>query len=462
MRFPGAADADEFWNLLTEGRDAVSGCPGSVGRRRVLRPRSRALGKMVARRAGFLDDFAGFDASFFGLSAREAMFMDPQHRLMLETAWTAVEHAGIAPSALAGTQTGVFMGLSTHEFLGMLIAHTSLEDIDIYSGTGTSPAAAAGRISFRMGLQGPAVAVDTACSSSLVAVHQACQALDAGDCDVALVGGVNLILTPATDDQLLAGADAGPGRPVQDVRRRRGWLCPGRGLRGGGAQAHRDALRDGDPIRAVIRGSAVNQDGASGGLTVPNGVAQQQVIAEALRRAGVAPGEVDYLEAHGTGTSLGDPIEVQAAGAVFGEGEIREPAVADRLGEDEHRPPGGGFRHRRPDQGRACARKRGAAQASAFPATVAAHSLGSAAGAGGRRADTMAAQRQTACGRGKFVRILRNECACGRGGGARRRHRRRVRRAATAQVSPAAIIGACTRSPGAPDVPIPRLAGRES
>ena len=155
-----------------------------------------APGKMVARRAGFVDDVAGFDASFFGVSAREAMFMDPQHRLMLETAWSAVEHAGMAPSTLAGTRTGVFIGLSTHEFLGMLIRYTSYEDVDIYSGTGTSPAAGAGRISFRLGLQGPAVAFDTACSSSLVAVHQACQALDAGDCDMVLVGGVNVILTP--------------------------------------------------------------------------------------------------------------------------------------------------------------------------------------------------------------------------------------------------------------------------
>jgi acyl transferase domain-containing protein len=172
VRLPGAADACEFWDLLAEGRDAVSEVPADrwdVDEFFDADP--DAAGKMIARRAGFVDDVAGFDAPFFGVSAREAMFMDPQHRLMLEMAWSAVEHAGMAPSALAGTRTGVFMGLATHEFLGMLIANTGYEDVDIYSGTGTSPAAGAGRVSFRMGLQGPAVAVDTACSSSLAAVH---------------------------------------------------------------------------------------------------------------------------------------------------------------------------------------------------------------------------------------------------------------------------------------------------
>ena len=291
VRFPGAADADEFWNLLTDGRDAVSEVPPDRWDvDEFFDPDPDALGKMVARRAGFLDDFAGFDASFFGVSAREAMFMDPQHRLMLETAWTAVEHAGIAPSALAGTQTGVFMGLSTHEFLGMLIAHTSLEDIDIYSGTGTSPAAAAGRISFRMGLQGPAVAVDTACSSSLVAVHQACQALEVGDCDVALVGGVNLILTPVPMINFSRARMLAPDGRCKTFDAAADGYVRGEGCGVVVLKRMGDAIRDGEPIRAVIRGSAVNQDGASGGLTVPNGVAQQQVIAQAVRRAGVVRG----------------------------------------------------------------------------------------------------------------------------------------------------------------------------
>ncbi|ABM11838.1 amino acid adenylation domain [Mycolicibacterium vanbaalenii PYR-1] len=324
VRFPGAADAREFWDVLAEGRDAVSEVPADrwdVDEFFDADP--DAAGKMVSRRAGFVDDVAGFDAPFFGVSAREAMFMDPQHRLVLETAWSAVEHAGIAPEALAGTRTGVFLGLSTHEFLGMLIAHTGYEDVDIYSGTGTSPAAAAGRVSFRMGLQGPAVAVDTACSSSLVAVHQACQALRDGDCDTALVGGVNVILTPVPMINLTRARMLAPDGRCKTFDAAADGYVRGEGCGVVVLKRTGDALRDGDRIRAVIRGSAVNQDGASGGLTVPNGVAQQHVIADALRRAGLGGGEVDYLEAHGTGTSLGDPIEVQAAAAAFGDG--RDP-----------------------------------------------------------------------------------------------------------------------------------------
>ena len=324
VRFPGAADADSFWELLADGREAVSVVPRDRwDADEFFDPDPDAPGKMVARRAGFIDDVAGFDAPFFGVSAREAMFMDPQHRLMLETTWSAVEHAGMAPSALAGTQTGVFMGLSTHEFSSMMVRLCTLEDIDIYSGTGLSAAAGAGRISFRLGLQGPSLVVDTACSSSLVAVHQACQALDAGDCDLALVGGVNVILTPIPMINFSRARMLAPDGRCKTFDAAADGYVRGEGCGVVVLKRLPDAVRDGDPIRAVVRGTAVNQDGASGGLTVPSGAAQQRVIAEALRRAGVAPGDVDYLEAHGTGTSLGDPIEVQAAGAVFGQG--RDP-----------------------------------------------------------------------------------------------------------------------------------------
>ncbi len=325
VRLPGAADTAQFWDVLADGRETVGEVPPDrwdVDEFFDADP--DAIGKMVARRAGFVDEVTTFDAPFFGISAREAMFMDPQHRLMLETAWSAVEHAGVAPSALAGTRTGVFMGLATHEFLGMLIRHTSYEDVDIYSGTGTSPAAGAGRISFRLGLQGPAVAVDTACSSSLVAVHQACQALEAGDCDVALVGGVNVILTPVPMINLTRARMLAPDGRCKTFDAAADGYVRGEGCGVVVLKRTGDAVRDNDRIRAVIRGSAVNQDGASGGLTVPNGTAQQHVIAEALRRAGITGGQVDYLEAHGTGTSLGDPIEVHAAAAVFGEGRAAD------------------------------------------------------------------------------------------------------------------------------------------
>ena len=270
----------------------------------------------------------GFDASFFGVSPREAIFMDPQHRLLLETAWRAVEHSGSAPSELAGTKTGVFMGLSTQDYLCLLTNAMRLEDIEAYLGIGTSAAAGAGRISYRLGLLGPAITVDTACSSSLVAVHQACQALRFGECDLALAGGVNLLISPATMINFSLAHMLAPDGRCKTFDAAADGYVRGEGCGVVVVKRLADAIRDGDRIRAVIRGSAVNQDGASGGLTVPNGTAQQRVIAAALQSAGVAASDVDYLEAHGTGTSLGDPIEVQAAGAAFGAGRDKP---ADRF-----------------------------------------------------------------------------------------------------------------------------------
>ena len=324
-RFPGAADADEFWQVLAEGRDAVSEVPADRwDADEFFDPDPDAPGKVVTRRAGFVEDVTGFDAPFFGMSAREVRLMDPQHRLLLETAWRAVEHSGTAPTALANTNTGVFVGLSTHDYLGMASEALTYPEIEAYLAIGTSNAAAAGRISYRLGLQGPAVAVDTACSSSLVAIHQACQALRLGECDLALAGGANVLLTPATMITFSHAHMLAPDGRCKTFDAAADGYVRGEGCGVIVVKRLADAIRDGDRIRAVIRGSAVNQDGASGGLTVPNGIAQQRVIAEALQRAGVAPGDVGYLEAHGTGTSLGDPIEAQAAGAVLGEG--REPS----------------------------------------------------------------------------------------------------------------------------------------
>jgi acyl transferase domain-containing protein/acyl carrier protein len=323
-RFPGAADADEFWQVLAEGRDAVSEVPQDRwDADEFFDPDPDTPGKFVTRRAGFIDDVTGFDAPFFGMSAREVRLMDPQHRLLLETAWRAVEHSGTAPTALANTNTGVFVGLSTHDYLGMASDELTYDEIEAYMAIGTSNAAAAGRISYRLGLQGPSVAVDTACSSSLVAIHQACQALRLGECDLALAGGANVLLTPATMITFSHAHMLAPDGRCKTFDAAADGYVRGEGCGVIVIKRLDDAIRDGDRIRAVIRGSAINQDGASGGLTVPNGIAQQRVIADALRRAGVAPADVDYLEAHGTGTSLGDPIEAQAAGAVLGAG--REP-----------------------------------------------------------------------------------------------------------------------------------------
>ena len=320
-RFPGAADADEFWDVLREGRDAISEVPADRWDvDEFFDPDPDTPGKVATRRAGFVDDVTGFDAPFFGMSTREVRMLDPQHRLLLETAWRAVEHSGTAPTSLANSNTGVFVGLATHDYLGMASSELTFPEIEAYMAIGTSNAAAAGRISFRLGLQGPAVAVDTACSSSLVAIHQACQALQLGECDLALAGGANVLLTPATMITFSSAHMLAPDGRCKTFDAAADGYVRGEGCGVIVVKRLEDAINDGDRIRAVIRGSAINQDGASGGLTVPNGVAQQRVIADALKRAGLTPADVDYLEAHGTGTSLGDPIEAQAAGAVLGEG----------------------------------------------------------------------------------------------------------------------------------------------
>ncbi|OBB99180.1 type I polyketide synthase [Mycobacterium sp. 852002-40037_SCH5390672] len=323
-RFPGAADADEFWDVLRHGRDVVSEVPQDRWDvDEFFDPEPGAPGKVVTRRAGFVDDVTGFDAPFFGMSTREVRLMDPQHRILLETAWRAVEHSGTAPTDLANSNTGVFVGLATHDYLGMVSDELTYAEIEAYLAIGTSNAAAAGRISYRLGLQGPAVAVDTACSSSLVAIHQACQALRLGECDLALAGGANVLLTPATMITFSSAHMLAPDGRCKTFDAAADGYVRGEGCGVIVIKRLEDAIRDGDRIRAVIRGSAINQDGASGGLTVPNGVAQQRVIADALKRANLEPRDIGYLEAHGTGTSLGDPIEAQAAGAVLGAG--REP-----------------------------------------------------------------------------------------------------------------------------------------
>jgi acyl transferase domain-containing protein/NADPH:quinone reductase-like Zn-dependent oxidoreductase/acyl carrier protein len=328
-RFPGAQNASEFWDVLRDGRDATSEVPKDrwdVDEFFDAEP--GVPGKVVTRRAGFVDDVTGFDAPFFGMSTREVRMMDPQHRLLLETAWRAVEHSGTAPTDLANTNAGVFVGLATHDYLGMASDELDYHEIEAYMAIGTSNAAAAGRISYRLGLQGPAVAVDTACSSSLVAIHQACQALHLGECDLALAGGANVLLTPATMITFSHAHMLAPDGKCKTFDAAADGYVRGEGCGIIVIKRLEDAVRDGDRIRAVIRGSAINQDGASGGLTVPNGVAQQRVIADALKRAGVAPSEVGYLEAHGTGTSLGDPIEAQAAGAAYGIGrEASQPLL---------------------------------------------------------------------------------------------------------------------------------------
>jgi acyl transferase domain-containing protein/NADPH:quinone reductase-like Zn-dependent oxidoreductase/acyl carrier protein/short-subunit dehydrogenase len=319
-RFPGAPDPEAYWELLSGGVDAIREIPDDrFDIDEYYDPDPEVPGKIYTRYGGFLDSIDGFDPEFFGISPREAVWMDPQQRLMLEIAWEGLERAGYSPAALRGSRSGVFVGVAANEYSQLLSAN-SVDTMEAHFITGNALNVIAGRVAFALGLEGPAMAVDTACSASLVAVHQACQALHSGDCDMALAGGVNVLVSPAsmiaTSRARMLSAD---GRCKTFDAAANGYArSEGCGMLV--LKRLSDAERDGDPICAVIRGSAVNQDGASSGLTVPNGGAQKRLIAATLARAGLVGGEVDYLEAHGTGTSLGDPIEVQAAAAAYGAG----------------------------------------------------------------------------------------------------------------------------------------------
>jgi thioester reductase-like protein len=318
-RFPGGADTPEaFWELLNAGRDATSEVPSDRWPVDVhFDPDPEAAGKMYVRRGAFLDDVASFDPEFFGIAPRDATALDPQHRLLLEVAYEAIEHAGIAPAALAQGETGVFVGLSFDDYARLGVRSGDQPRVDAYSSIGSARGFAAARISYHLGLKGPSLVVDTLCSSSLLAVHLAAQSLRAGECRVALAGGVNLMLVPETT---IAACKL---RALSPDGRSKAFSAHADGYgRGEGAgivvlKRLRDAQRDGDPILAVIRGSAVNHDGKSNGLTAPSGVAQEALLRKALADARAAAAEVDYVETHGTGTILGDPIEVQALGAVY-------------------------------------------------------------------------------------------------------------------------------------------------
>ncbi|MER7369507.1 type I polyketide synthase, partial [Nonomuraea wenchangensis] len=323
-RLPGGADSPErYWNLLCEGRDTSGPAPADRWRSYADRGPSYAA---AARRAvpygHFLDGVADFDAEFFGLSPREAELMDPQQRLVMETAWEALEHAGTPAGALAGTDAGVYVGVCTGDYGHRLLE--DLPDIEAWTGIGAATCAVANRVSYALDLRGPSMAVDTACSASLVAVHLAVQALRSGETDLALAGGVNLILSPGETLTLdAAGTLAPDGRSKSFDAAADGY---GRGEGAAIVVLKRlsDAVRDGDVVLATILGSAVNQDGHTAGIMAPCGQAQEHVMRRALRQAGVEPGTVGYVEAHGTGTAVGDPLEAAALAAVYGTGRERE------------------------------------------------------------------------------------------------------------------------------------------
>ncbi|MBW4594598.1 MAG: SDR family NAD(P)-dependent oxidoreductase [Brasilonema angustatum HA4187-MV1] len=316
-RFPTGADTPEaFWQLLRNGVDGITDIPPERWDINAYDGRDpNQPGKIYARGASFLNQVDEFDADFFGISPREANSIDPQQRLLLEVSWEAIERAGISPARLQGSKTGVFVGVMNQDY-----AHLTYDPtlVDTYTAAGNAISFASGRLSYFLGLQGPSITLDTSCSSSLVTVHLASQSLRNGECDLALAGGVNLIISPVTSAIECKAGMLSPDNRCKTFDATANGFVRGEGCGVILLKRLSAAIADGDRILAIIRGSAVNHDGRSSGLTVPNQLAQEAVIHQALENAKIAPNAVSYVETHGTGTALGDPLEVSALGAVFG------------------------------------------------------------------------------------------------------------------------------------------------
>ncbi|HET8887419.1 MAG TPA: type I polyketide synthase [Candidatus Angelobacter sp.] len=322
-RFPGGAvNPEDYWRILRGGVDVITEVPSdrwNISDFYDANP--EAPGKMYSRWGGFLDSIDLFDAGYFGISPREAVALDPQQRLLLEVTVEALENAGQAPDPQNTSNSGVFVGImNNNDFVSVKKISSDLSRLNAHDSTGQATSAAAGRLSYALGFQGPSMAVDTACSSSLVAIHLACQSLRSKECRMAVAGGVNVILSPETTISFCKTRMLSPTGRCKTFDSRADGYVRGEGCGMIVLKRLSDAVRDKDNILALVRGSAVNQDGRSSSLTAPNGLAQQALLRQALSVAGIRPSEVDYIEAHGTGTALGDPIELEALGKVLGEG----------------------------------------------------------------------------------------------------------------------------------------------
>lgn len=320
-RFPGGAGPDAYWRLLIDGVDAIESIPDDREWARQVDSRH-----IRVRSGGFVPHLRDFDADFFGISPREARSLDPQQRLLLEVVWETIEHAGITATSLRGSRTGVFMGLCSNDFQQVLVRQ-GLEVVDAYLSSGTCHSTASGRLSYWLGLKGPSIAIDTACSSSLVALHLARASIRAGECDQALIGGVNRIIEPHVHANFTQAGMLSPDGRCKAFSAEADGFVRAEGCGVVLLKRLDHALRDGDRILALVSGSACNQDGRSAGLTVPNGPAQAELIGAALADAGLRAADVDYVEAHGTGTRLGDPIEMESLGQVFADRPADQPLL---------------------------------------------------------------------------------------------------------------------------------------
>ena len=316
--FPGSNSPEDFWSLLQNGEDAVSEIPSDRwDTEKYFDADPSVKGKMYSKAGGFINTAELFDNDFFSVSPREALNMDPQQRRLLELSWEALERAAIDPQTLKDSKTGVYVGVTTNDYGEQIIRSHGLKDLDSFFLSGNTTNAIAGRISYFFGFQGPSLTVDTACSSSLTGIHLACQSLRSGEIDVALAAGTNLILTPDASVATCSTQMLSPTGRCRTFSDDADGYVRSEGCGVVVLKRLSDAQKDGNPILAVVRGSSINQDGSSAGLTVPNGSAQEKLIRAALNNAGLQPNDISYLEAHGTGTPLGDPIEIRSAAAVY-------------------------------------------------------------------------------------------------------------------------------------------------